>query len=58
MTEKLMTYALGRSLEPEDMPAVRTIVRSSAREDYRFSALVRGIVKSVPFQMRRARDES
>ncbi len=58
VTEKLMTYALGRSLEAEDMPAVRTIVRTSAREGYRFSALVRGIVNSVPFQMRRARDES
>jgi predicted GTPase len=58
VTEKLMTYALGRSLEPDDMPAVRGIVRSSAREGYRFSALVRGIVNSVPFQMRRAREES
>ena len=58
VTEKLMTYALGRSLEPHDMPAVRTIVRASAREGYRFSSLVRGIVSSVPFQMRRAREES
>ena len=57
MTEKLLTYALGRSVEPEDMPAVRAIVRTSARENYRFSSLVHGIVKSVPFQMRRARGE-
>lgn len=55
MTEKLMTYALGRTLEHQDMPAVRAIVRASARENYRFSSLVRGIVSSVPFQMRRAR---
>jgi hypothetical protein len=55
MTEKLMTYALGRTLEHQDMPAVRAIVRSAARDDYRFSSLVRGIVSSVPFQMRNAR---
>jgi hypothetical protein len=55
MTEKLMTYALGRTLEYQDMPAVRAIVRSSARDNYRFSSLVRGIVSSVPFQMRSAR---
>jgi cytochrome c5 len=55
MTEKLMTYALGRTLEYQDMPTVRAIVRSSARENYRFSSLVRGIVSSTPFQMRSAR---
>jgi hypothetical protein len=54
MTEKLLIYALGRSLDPADMPAVRTIVRASARENYRFSSLIRGIVTSVPFRMRRA----
>jgi mono/diheme cytochrome c family protein len=54
VTEKLMTYALGRSLEYYDMPAVRQIVRDAARQDYRFSALVMGIVRSAPFQMRRA----
>jgi hypothetical protein len=54
MTEKLLTYALGRTLEHDDMPAVRAIVRASASDDYRFSSLVRGIVTSVPFQMRRA----
>jgi hypothetical protein len=52
MTEKLMTYALGRGLEAHDMPAVRGVVRAAARDDYRFSALVRGIVTSLPFQMR------
>ena len=41
-TERLMTYALGRTLDYEDMPAVRKIVRDAASEDYRFSAIVRG----------------
>jgi Protein of unknown function (DUF1592)/Protein of unknown function (DUF1588)/Protein of unknown function (DUF1585)/Protein of unknown function (DUF1595) len=54
-TERLLTYALGRGVEPFDMPAVRTIVRSSAASDYRWSSLITGIVTSVPFQMRRAR---
>jgi hypothetical protein len=52
VTEKLMTYALARGLEPEDMPAVRTIVRAAAKDDYRFGALVLGVVRSVPFQMK------
>jgi mono/diheme cytochrome c family protein len=52
MTEKMMTYALGRGLTASDMPAVRKIVNESARKNYRFSALVSGIVASVPFQMR------
>jgi hypothetical protein len=52
VTEKLMTYALARGLEPEDMPAVRAIVRAAANDDYRFSALVLGVVRSVPFQMK------
>ena len=55
-TEKLLTYALGRHVEYFDMPAVRTIVRDAARRDYRFSSLITGIVKSVPFQMKRAED--
>jgi mono/diheme cytochrome c family protein len=54
-TERLLTYALGRGVEPFDMPAVRTIARNSAASDYRWSALITGIVSSVPFQMRRAR---
>jgi hypothetical protein len=51
-TEKLLTYALGRGLTAADMPAVRTIVRDAQRDNYRFSSIVLGIVKSVPFQMR------
>lgn len=51
MTEKLMTYALGRGLEYYDMPTVRAVVRNGA-PDYRFNTLVMGIVTSTPFQMR------
>jgi hypothetical protein len=54
VTEKLMTYALGRRLEYFDMPAVRQIVRKAAAEDYRWSTIILGIVRSVPFQMRRS----
>jgi hypothetical protein len=50
MTEKLLTYALGRRLTPQDMPAVRAIVRDAARDGYRFSALVEGVVASAPFR--------
>lgn len=53
VTEKLLTYALGRGIEYYDMPAVRSILRDAARGNYRWSALIRGIVKSLPFQMRR-----
>ena len=56
LTEKLMIYALGRGLTYNDMPAVRAIVRASARDGYRFSSIVRGIVASTPFEMRRARE--
>jgi mono/diheme cytochrome c family protein len=52
MTEKLFTYALGRGLTAHDMPAVRAVVRAAARDDYRFSSLMTGIVTSTPFQMR------
>ena len=52
MTEKLLTYALGRGLEYYDAPAVRTISREAARNDYHLSALVLGVAKSLPFQMR------
>jgi hypothetical protein len=48
--ERLMTYALGRPVEYSDMPAVRTIVRESGRNDYRFSAMIVGVVKSPAFQ--------
>ena len=54
VTEKLMTYALGRELHYYDMPAVRAIVRDAARDDYRWSSLIVGVVRSLPFQMRRA----
>jgi mono/diheme cytochrome c family protein len=54
MTEKLLTYALGRGLEYYDMPAVRGIVRDAGKSNYRFSALVMAIVKSTPFQMKQA----
>ena len=53
LTEKLLTYAIGRGVEYYDMPAVRSIVRESAPGDYRFSSLILGIVRSAPFQMRR-----
>ena len=53
-TERLLTYALGRGLNYRDMPAVRKIVREAARENYRFSAIVTGIIRSTPFQMRMA----
>ena len=52
LTERLLTYALGRGLDATDMPAVRTIARDAQRDAYRFSSIVLGIVRSVPFQMR------
>jgi mono/diheme cytochrome c family protein len=52
MTEKLLTYSLGRGVDHHDMPAVRAIVRRAAHDDYRFSSLVLGVVESVPFLMR------
>ena len=54
VTEKLMTYALGRGLEAEDAPAVRAIVKRARDEQYRFSTLVLGLVASDQFQMRNA----
>ena len=53
LTEKLLTYGLGRAMEYYDAPAVRAIEREAASDDYRFSSLILGIVKSTPFQMRR-----
>jgi hypothetical protein len=53
LTAKMLTYALGRGLEPYDQPAVRAIRRQAAGHDYRFSSIVLGIVNSVPFQMRK-----
>jgi hypothetical protein len=52
LTTRLMTYALGRGLEPSDMPVVRQIVRQAAREQYRFGSVIQGIVDSTPFRMR------
>jgi hypothetical protein len=51
VTEKMMTYALGRGVEYQDMPLVRSIVRESAGTNYNFSSIVMGIVNSAPFQM-------
>ena len=53
VTEKLLTYGLGRGAEYYDAPAVRRIVREAKDDDYRWSAVIAGIVRSVPFQMRR-----
>jgi hypothetical protein len=52
LTEKLLTYALGRGVKYYDMPAVRGITRAASKNDYRFSSLISGIVSSTPFQMR------
>jgi hypothetical protein len=57
MTEKLLTYALGRGLDFHDMPVARAIVRDAGRANYRFSALILGVVHSTPFQMRMAARE-
>jgi len=53
--EKLLTYALGRGVEPYDAPAIRAIVRETRPQDFRVSSLILGIVKSTPFQMRKSR---
>jgi len=53
VTEKLLAYGLGRSVEYFDMPAVRKIAHASSASDYRWSSIILGIVKSGPFQMRR-----
>jgi len=57
VTEKLLTYALGRGLEYYDQPAVRSITREAAREHYSMTSLVIAIVNSMPFQMRRSSDQ-
>ena len=54
VTERLLTYALGRGVENYDDPAVRKIVQEAAPSDYRWSSIIMGIVRSVPFQMRRS----
>ncbi len=58
MTTKLMTYALGRGVEYYDMPSIRAIVHDAQRNDYRFSSLILGVVKSAPFQMRRSQSQN
>ncbi len=56
VTEKLLTYALGRGIEYYDAPALREIIREAASDNYRWSSLISSIVKSTPFQMRRSRE--
>ncbi len=56
LTTKLMMYALGREIDPQDMPQVRAIVRAAAKNDYRFSSLVTGIVSSDAFRMQALED--
>jgi hypothetical protein len=53
-TENLMAYAMGRRVEWYDQPAVRAIAAAAARNDYRMSSFILGVVQSAPFQMRRA----
>jgi len=52
VTERIMVYALGRGLEPADMPVVRRIVRKAAQNGYRLNTIVNEIIESAPFQMR------
>jgi len=52
LTERLMTYALGRGIEPSDMPVIRAVVRKSALDNYRLAGIIQGIIDSAPFQMR------
>ncbi len=51
-TQKLMTYALGRGVEYYDMPTIRAILRESSKNDYKFSSILMGVIKSAPFQMK------
>lgn len=54
LTEKLLTYAIGRGVGAYDAPAIRQIIRDARADEYRFSTIVLGVVKSAPFQMRRS----
>jgi hypothetical protein len=54
LTEKLLTYALGRGVGPSDAPAVRQVLHLAKAQDYRFSSVIIGIATSTPFQMRRS----
>ena len=58
VTDRLLTYALGRGLEATDAPAIRQIKREAARENYPFASLIQGIVTSTPFQMRMAQEHA
>jgi hypothetical protein len=58
VTEKLMTYGLGRGLDYNDLPLVRKIARDAAATNYKWSSLVLGIVRSAPFQMKKAQAET
>ena len=51
-TEKMLTFALGRGIEPYDQPTIRKIVRDAARNDHKWSSIILGITNSLPFQMR------
>jgi hypothetical protein len=55
VTGKLLMYALGREIDHHDAPAIRSIVRATAADNYRWSSIILAIVKSVPYQMRRAK---
>ena len=55
LSEKLLTYALGRGLDYYDAPAVRRIVRDARAQEFRMTPIILGVVKSVPFQMRTSR---
>jgi hypothetical protein len=52
VTEKMMTYALGRGVEYEDMPVIRSIVHEADKNNDKFSSILFGVIKSAPFQMR------
>jgi hypothetical protein len=54
LTEKLLTFALGRGVEPYDAPAVRRVLRDAKADNYRLSAIILGIVNSTPFTMRQS----
>jgi hypothetical protein len=56
LTERLLTYALGRAVDYYDRPAVRKIVHGAVPSDYKWSELVVGVVKSLPFQMRMSKE--
>ena len=53
-TERLLSYALGRGVEQYDHPVLRKITREAASDNHRWSSIILGIVKSTPFQLRRA----